>query len=92
MRANNNSYYRNIGIPLSQVEKNYEDWLLTRMYRYEGTYLKPQLTLGSRVRINKSKKVFDKGYMTNWSKEHLIIDQVPVQRRGAIRRVYKIKD
>jgi hypothetical protein len=44
------------------------------------------------VRISKNKGVFDKGYMPNWSKEHFVVDQVPEQKRGTKRRVYKIKD
>jgi hypothetical protein len=79
-------------MPPSKVEKKDEARLWAKMYGDGDTYLKPPIPRGSMVRISKAKGAFDKGYMPNWSKEHFIVDQVPEQRRGAKRRVYKIKD
>ena len=44
------------------------------------------------VRISKSKGVFDKGYMPNWSKEYFTVSEAPAARQGSKRRVYKISD
>ena len=44
------------------------------------------------MRISKSKGVFDKGYMANWSKKHFAVDKTPAARKGSKRREYKISD
>ena len=44
------------------------------------------------MRISKSKGVFDKGYMLNWSKEHFTVNETPAARQGSKHRVYNISD
>ena len=43
------------------------------------------------VRINKSKGVFDKGYMPNWSKEHFTVAAALPKRKLSKRMVYSYK-
>ena len=76
----------------ADVEKRHEDTLWTRLYGDCNTHLKPEMPRNSMVRISKNKGVFDKGYMHNWFKEHVTVDEVPNPRRGNKRRVYKIAD
>jgi len=92
VRAYNHSYHRTIGMTPASVQTKDQDRLWVRMYGDGNTYLKPPIPRGSMVRISKSKGVFDKGYMPNWSKEHFTIDEVPEPKRGTRRRVYKISD
>ena len=44
------------------------------------------------VRNSKSKSVFDKGNIPNWSKEHFTVEESQAARKGSKRRVYKISD
>lgn len=88
MRAYKYLYNRTIGMPLLKVQKIDKDRLWTKMYVDKNTYLKPQLTHKSIVRINKSKGVFDISYMPNWSKDHTTFDKYRVQPRETKRRVY----
>ena len=48
----------------------------------------PKFKVNDRVRIYKYKKLFEKGYKTNWTKEIFVIDQI--QNTNPI--TYKIKD
>ena len=55
-------------------------------------HLKPQISQGAMVRASSHKTIFDKGYMPNWTKEHVTVSQVVPHRRGTKRRVYKLVD
>ena len=44
------------------------------------------------VRINKSKGVFEKRYMPNWSKEHFTVASALPKRKFSKRMVYKLND
>ena len=90
----NQSKHRTIGMAPADVRAEDEDRLWARIYGDGDTQLKPaaRLARGDMVRINKSKGVFDKGYLPNWSKEHFTVSDEPAARRGMKRRVYKIED
>jgi len=92
VKSYNNSFHRSIGIAPAQVKKQNQNKIWTKLYGDGNTYLKPPLLRDSMVRINKSKGVFDKGYMPNWSKEHFIVTGENKIREGTKKRVYKISD
>ena len=62
------------------------------MYDDGDTLLKQKIPKGSMVRLNKSRGVFDKGYLPNWNKEHFQVMDVPEAKRGDMRPVYKLED
>ena len=89
----NHSYHRSIGMLPADVTKIDENRICARLYGDGDTHMKQKmLPVGGMVRINKSKGVFDKGYMPKWSKEHFTVGEVPTARQGSKRRVYKISD
>jgi hypothetical protein len=92
VKAYNSSNHRTIGMSPDQVTEKSEDRLWSKMYGDGDTHLKPAIPKGAMVRINKSKGMFDKGYMPNWSKEHFQVREVPQPRTGTKRPVYKLED
>ena len=92
VKAYNNSFHRTIGMAQNQVRKQDEPRLLVKIYDDGDTLLRPKILKGSMVRLNKSKGVFDKGYLPNRSKEHFQVMDVPEAKRGAKRPVYKLED
>jgi len=92
INAYNASYHRTIGMAPDQVTEKHEDRLWSKMYGDGDTHLKPAIPKGAMVRINKTKGVFDKGYMPNWSKEHYQVRDVPPPRKRTKRSVYKLED
>ena len=79
--AYNHSHHTSIRMAPADVNKRHEWTLWTRLYGDGDTHLKPPMPRCSMVRISKNKCVFDKGYISNWSKEHFIVDEVPIPRR-----------
>jgi len=92
LKAYNASTHRTIGMAPAQVARKHENRLWTKMYGDGDTHLKPVIPKGAMVRLNKSKGVFDKGYMPNWSKEHFQVRDVPQPRKAAKRPIYKLED
>ena len=71
----NYSRHRSIGMAPAEVQEHDQDCIWVRLYGDGDTERKQQsIPTGAMVRINKSKGVFDKGYMPNWSKEHFTVD------------------
>ena len=87
VKAYNNSIHRTIGMAPNQVRKQDEARLWVKMYEDGDTLLKPKIPQGSMVRLNKTKGVFDKGYLPNWSMEHFLVKDVPEAKLGAKRPV-----
>ena len=91
--AYNHSVHRSIGMRPVDVSKKDEGRLFKRMFpeRLEPKRKKTEdeLKPGAMVRVSKSKGLFEKGYLPNWSEEHFIVDDVNSKSR---RRVYKLKD
>ena len=79
-----------------QVRERDEARPWTRIYGDGDTYLKrqrrPDLPPGTMVRLSKAKRVFDKGYMPNWTKEHFQVSAAKQARKGTKRPVYKVED
>ena len=62
----NHSYHRSIGMAPVYVTKKDENRIWACLYGDGDTHLKQKaLPVNAMVRINKSKGVFDKGYMPN---------------------------
>ena len=74
------------------VDKRHEDTLWTRLYCDIDMHLKPPMPRGTMVRISKNNGALDKGYMSNWSKEHFTVDEAPIPHSWNKRRVYEIAD
>ena len=90
----NNSFHRSIKMKPSEVSPKDEDKIWLTLYRKkqssrlkQGSDLKPP-RIGEKVRINKVKGIFQKGYIPNWSEEHFHIKE-EVQKN---RPVYHLTD
>ena len=44
------------------------------------------------MRASSHNTIFDKGYMSNWTKKHFIIRKAVPPKRGTKRRIYKLVD
>ena len=93
MRAYNASIHRSIGMSPNSVTKDVEHELWLKQEEkgpQQVTNRKPseKFQVGDIVRLSKAKKVFDKGYLPNWTEEIFTISQVlrtkPIQ--------YKVQD
>ena len=67
MRAYNSSFHRSIGMAPKDVTAKDQDRVWARLYGDGDTETKrSRIVDGSRVRINRVKGIFEKGYMPNW--------------------------
>jgi len=67
MQNYNNSVHRTIGYGPSYVYQNDENEILQKVFRIDETEtVKFKFEVGETVRINKLKRLFDKGYTANW--------------------------
>ena len=65
----NHSHHRSIGMAPVKVREYDQDRIWARLYGDGDTErMHYSILTETMVRINKSKGVFDKGYMPNWSK------------------------
>ena len=71
----NNQKHRTIGMKPNDVTKANEAVVL-RKYKYRHVKTNPKFKSGDKVRISKSKHVFEKGYTPNWSTEIFTIRRV----------------
>ena len=90
--ACNHSHYRSIGMAPADVQKKDENRLWVRLFGNGDTFLKPQIPNGAMVQAGSHKTIFDKGYMQNWTKEHLTVSKAVPLWKGSKRRVYKLID
>jgi hypothetical protein len=73
----NNSKHRTIGMKPSEVKKTHEKKLLNTVYnRIKIVNLSSKFHVGDHVRISKTRGVFDKKYMPNWSTEIFTIKKI----------------
>jgi hypothetical protein len=73
----NNSKHRTIGMKPSEVKKKHEKKLLNTVYNHlKIVNLTSKFHVGDHVRISKSRGVFDKKYMPNWSTEIFTIKKI----------------
>jgi len=79
-----------IGYAPSNVNQNNENEILQKVFRIDQTEnVKFKFEVGETVRINKLKRLFDKGYYTaNWSEEIFTISR----RFPRVPPVYTLKD
>ena len=67
----NNSYHRSVKMkPIDVKDNTYID------FEKEVNNGDPKFKIGDNVRISKYKKIFAKGYMSNWSEEVFIISKI----------------
>ena len=88
----NHSVHRTIGMAPASVTKADEDRLWVRLYGDGDRNNRPKtkaVPVGSQVRLNKWKGVFDKGYRPNWTTEHFKVTDTVAQRK---RPLYKLED
>lgn len=73
----NRTPHRGIGgMTPNSVTKAKEQTLLKTVYNHPKLYVKPKFKRGMFVRLAKYKKVFDKGYLANYTTEIFKIDKV----------------
>jgi hypothetical protein len=87
----NNSFHRSIKMtPTEASNKKNESIVHKNLYGNETDVksIKPKFKVGDRVRISKYKKVFDKGYLPNWTTELFTVSKV----LNTTPITYKIKD
>lgn len=72
----NNTKHRTIKMKPSEVTKKNEAQLLNTVYKYTHIMTDKKFKLGDHVRISKYKKVFDKGYLPNWTTEIFTIYKI----------------
>ena len=76
VRSYNDTYHRTIGKSPSSVTKADERTLHNKMYgTVAAAEIKPKLKSGDRVRISKTRRIFDKGYLPNWTEEIFTISE-----------------
>ena len=71
----NNTHHRSIGMTPSQVNTKNQEEVWQRLYGHDGKGV-PKFRVSNRVRISKFKRLFEKGYMANWSEEMFTIHEV----------------
>lgn len=92
LKEYNERKHRTIGMPPVEVNKRNEHIVKINIdknrQRYRVADKKIKFKVGDKVRISKYKKVFDKGYLPNWTNEiftvHTVLHTIPT--------TYKIKD
>ena len=69
VKAYNHRYHRSIGRSPSTVSPANEYKVAQSLYGKKPKAYPPDLKVGDRVRINKTKRTFGKGYLPNWTTE-----------------------
>ena len=72
----NNSYHRTIGMKPTAVNKKNETKIWDRMYGFNDEDIDIKFQIGEKVRISKNKKIFEKGYTPNWTREIFIVNKI----------------
>ena len=73
----NNSYHRSIKMkPIDASKKSDERYVRNNLYNFKYINKKPKFSIGDRVRVSLLKKTFEKSYISNWSQEIFIIDNI----------------
>ena len=84
----NHAKHRSIGRSPASVSSKNEVEVTEKLYGKKPTFTKPTLSVGDLVRLNKTKRTFDKGYLPNWTTELFKITHVV----KSIPPTYKIED
>jgi len=72
----NHSYHRTIGRTPASVNKDNEKAVIERMYGKDIQISRPRLKKDDTVRISKTRRTFEKGYLPNWTEEIFTISEV----------------
>ena len=73
----NNSYHRSIKMkPILASKKSNENYVRNNLYNFKYTNKKPKFSIDDRVRVSLLKNTFEKSYISNWSQEIFIIDNI----------------
>jgi hypothetical protein len=94
LESYNSSYHRTIKCTPKDVHKDNEKAIWKQIYCYtdngfnDGESIKFRFKEGDKVRINKTKTVFEKGYEPNWTQEVFVVGK-KIARNTPI---YKLKD
>ena len=84
----NKSFHRSIGMPPIAVNKKNENEFWVKLFGDGGSSVsKPKLKEGDNVRVTMKNCDFDKGYIPNWSLNHLFLRN----SRNESRPVYKLR-
>jgi len=83
----NNSFHRSIQTSPALVTTSNEAEISEILYSKTKSQ-KPKLKIGDRVRLNKTKKTFEKGYLPNWTQELFVVTHV--NKTSPV--TYKIED
>ena len=75
MQSYNSTHHRSISMTPSQVNAKNQAEVWQRLYGDDGKGV-PKLRVSDRVRLSKFKRLFEKGYMANWSEEMFTIHEV----------------
>lgn len=85
----NNHKHRTIRMKPASVTKDHEPYLRSLYDEYnQGSFPKPKLKVGDRVRITKKKDVFENKYGRNWTREIFTVVRVA----NTVPVTYKIED
>jgi hypothetical protein len=88
LHSYNNTYHRTIGRSPSSVKSEDVPEIRTKMYGLASETGKPKLKIGDKVRISKTRRTFDKGYLPNWTEEIFTISET----RSTSPPTYLLKD
>ena len=86
----NNKYHTSIKMtPFEASDPKNKSTVLNNLYsNIESIHLKPKFNVGDRVRIQKYKNIFQKGYTAKWTTEIFVVEKV--NQTNPV--TYKIKD
>ncbi|XP_070550282.1 uncharacterized protein [Ptychodera flava] len=89
MQSYNNTWHRSIKRKPASVNKTNENEVLDTLYSdTEQTKMKFKFSVGEQVRISKTKRMFKKGYLPNWTEEIFTVSR----RISSRPPLYKLKD
>ncbi|CAF0995975.1 unnamed protein product [Brachionus calyciflorus] len=77
----NNTFHRTIKTTPNNVSPKNEEKIFRNIYGYDkntgdDSFLSLNFKIGDKVRISKSKGLFEKGYTPNWTREIFLIDKI----------------
>ena len=80
VKSYNNSYHSSIGTTPNSVNPQNSEKIWNRLYNKHIPYKNPQFKVGDLIRLSKSRRTFDKGYLPRWSKELFSIKKINLTR------------
>lgn len=88
VQSYNNTYHRTIGRTPASVTVDDVQELRERMYGESQLLAAPLLKVGDKVRISKTRRTFDKGYLPNWTDEIFTV----VETMATTPPTYRLED